>query len=123
MSFAHSKRASSGRAPLRLAATPLPFPPSLPRALASPLVSRKRNPLQLWHLARKVAGDGVLVKAAAEKESGGKALVLDVNQQGIFKVLGKGLMPELPIVVKARYVSKLAEEKIRAAGGAVILTA
>ena len=80
-------------------------------------------PFQLWHLARKVAGDSILDKAVAEKKSGGKALVLDVNQQGIFKVLGKGLMPELPIVVKARYVSKLAEEKIRAAGGAVILTA
>lgn len=86
-------------------------------------MSCERYPLQLWHLARKVAGDSILEKAAAEKASGGKALVLDVNQQGIFKVLGKGLMPELPIVVKARYVSKLAEEKIRAAGGAVILTA
>ena len=70
-----------------------------------------------------MAGDGILDKAAAEKKAGGKALVLDVNQAGYFKVLGKGLMPELPIVVKARYVSKLAEEKIRAAGGAVILTA
>lgn len=75
---------------------------------------------QLWHLARKVAGADILDKA---KAAGGKALVLDVNAQGITKVLGKGLIPELPIIIKARYVSKLAEEKIRAAGGAVILTA
>jgi ribosomal protein L15 len=38
-------------------------------------------------------------------------------------VLGRGRLPEIPLVVKARFVSKQAEEKIKAAGGAVVLTA
>ena len=107
----------------RCARVPAHHPSYLPPARLASYFVCLCPPFQLWHLARKVAGDSILDKAVAEKKSGGKALVLDVNQQGIFKVLGKGLMPELPIVVKARYVSKLAEEKIRAAGGAVILTA
>jgi large subunit ribosomal protein L27Ae len=43
--------------------------------------------------------------------------------QGYFKVLGKGSLPSIPIIVKARYFSKDAEKKIKAAGGAVLLTA
>lgn len=43
--------------------------------------------------------------------------------QGYFKVLGKGNLPDIPIIVKARYFSKDAEKKIKAAGGAVLLTA
>ncbi|CBI14967.3 unnamed protein product, partial [Vitis vinifera] len=39
-------------------------------------------------------------------------------------VLGKGALPESkPIVVKAKLVSKIAEKKIKEAGGAVVLTA
>ena len=48
---------------------------------------------------------------------------IDVAKHGFFKVLGKGLLPKVPIVVKARSVSAIAEKKIKAAGGAVILTA
>ncbi|KAK1376590.1 60S ribosomal protein like [Heracleum sosnowskyi] len=52
------------------------------------------------------------------------APVLDVTQHGYFKVLGKGsLNGAMPIVVKAKLVSKNAEKKIKEAGGAVILTA
>ncbi|CBI34865.3 unnamed protein product, partial [Vitis vinifera] len=43
---------------------------------------------------------------------------------GYFKVLGKGALPSSqPIVVKAKLVSKIAEKKIKEAGGAVVLTA
>lgn len=42
---------------------------------------------------------------------------------GYFKLLGKGALPEQPVVVKAKFVSKLAEKKIKAVGGAVVLTA
>ncbi|RWW07482.1 hypothetical protein BHE74_00035826 [Ensete ventricosum] len=39
-------------------------------------------------------------------------------------VLGKGMLPpDRPVVVKAKLVSKIAEKKIKAAGGAVVLTA
>lgn len=61
--------------------------------------------------------------AEQAKAHAGKALVLNVTDAGYFKVLGKGLLPKIPLIVKARYVSKLAEEKIREAGGAVVLTA
>ena len=71
----------------------------------------------LWHLA----GEAAL--KAAQGASSKQAVLLDVTQHGIFKVLGKGRLPSIPLVVKARYVSKQAEAKIREAGGAVILTA
>ncbi len=49
------------------------------------------------------------------------APVIDTLALGYSKVLGKGRLPETPIIVKARFVSKLAEEKIKGAGGAIIL--
>lgn len=42
---------------------------------------------------------------------------------GYAKVLGKGRIPDIPMVVKARYVSKEAERKIKEAGGVVELVA
>lgn len=38
-------------------------------------------------------------------------------------MLGKGKLPSVPIIVKAKIFSKLAEQKIRAAGGACLLAA
>jgi large subunit ribosomal protein L27Ae len=49
--------------------------------------------------------------------------VIDVTKAGFFKVLGKGFLPSQPVVVKAKFVSKIAERKIKAVGGAVVLTA
>ncbi|WVZ60029.1 hypothetical protein U9M48_010101 [Paspalum notatum var. saurae] len=60
---------------------------------------------------------------AAEAAGAGKAPLVDVTQFGYFKVLGKGMLPSNPIVVKAKLISKVAEKKIKAAGGAVLLTA
>eukprot|EP01088_Endostelium_zonatum_P001057 TRINITY_DN11334_c0_g1_i1.p1 TRINITY_DN11334_c0_g1~~TRINITY_DN11334_c0_g1_i1.p1 ORF type:complete len:149 (-),score=23.87 TRINITY_DN11334_c0_g1_i1:80-526(-) len=51
-----------------------------------------------------------------------QTLVLDVTKHGYFKVLGNGRIPR-PLIVKARLVTRRAEEKIVAAGGQVILTA
>jgi len=51
------------------------------------------------------------------------ALVIDVTQHGVFKVLGKGQLPNQPVVVKAKFFSKLAERKIKEAGGCCVLTA
>ena len=53
----------------------------------------------------------------------GKAPVIDLTDYGIFKLLGKGQLPSQPVVVKARYISKLAEKKIKEVGGACMLTA
>ncbi|CTQ41214.1 large subunit ribosomal protein L27Ae [Babesia microti strain RI] len=52
----------------------------------------------------------------------GKAPVVDVTKAGYFKVLGTGHLPEQPLIVKARYFSKLSEEKIKKAGGVCIIT-
>lgn len=66
-----------------------------------------------------------LVKAAGNVNvPAGEALVIDVTKAGFFKVLGKGRLPKTqPIIVRARYFSRQAELKIRAAGGACVLTA
>ena len=49
--------------------------------------------------------------------------VIDVTKAGFFKVLGKGFLPSQPVVVKAKFFSKIAERKIKAVGGACLLTA
>merc|ERR1712051_156459 len=48
--------------------------------------------------------------------------VIDVTKFGIFKVLGKGLLPKQPVIIKAKFFSKEAERKIKAVGGACVLT-
>ena len=60
---------------------------------------------------------------ARTKYPKGKAVVIDCVRNGIFKVLGKGELPEVPMVVKAKFFSALAEKKIKAAGGACVLVA
>merc|ERR1712118_612945 len=55
-----------------------------------------------------------------EAKKNGKAPVLNVTKAGFFKVLGKGRVPDVPLVVKARLFSKEAEKKIQAAVGACI---
>ncbi|KAI9659264.1 MAG: ATP-dependent DNA helicase chl1 [Trizodia sp. TS-e1964] len=51
------------------------------------------------------------------------APVLDLLPLGYSKVLGKGRIPAVPIVVRARFFSKEAERKIKEAGGIVELIA
>lgn len=46
-----------------------------------------------------------------------------VYLQGYFKVLGKGKLPEQPVIVKARFFSRLAERRIKDVGGACVLVA
>ncbi|KAF3766755.1 ribosomal protein [Cryphonectria parasitica EP155] len=56
-------------------------------------------------------------------KSADTAPVIDLTALGYAKLLGKGRLPEAPIVVRARYVSKLAESKITKAGGVIELVA
>ncbi|KAL2539573.1 60S ribosomal protein L27a-2 [Abeliophyllum distichum] len=64
------------------------------------------------------------VKVQAQAQKGSAVPVIDVTHFGYFKVLGKGVLPPAqPVVVKAKLVSKIAEKKIKEAGGAVLLTA
>merc|ERR1712142_703842 len=52
-----------------------------------------------------------------------KAPVIDCVQAGFYKVLGKGKLPDQPVIVKARFFSRRAEEKIKSVGGVCVLTA
>jgi large subunit ribosomal protein L27Ae len=61
-------------------------------------------------------------KAYTDRKDG-KAPVIDVTRANFFKVLGKGALPKIPVIVKAKFFSEKAEEKIKAAGGVCVLTA
>ena len=71
---------------------------------------------KLWSLV----SEETRKKYATEKD---KAPVIDVTKAGYFKVLGKGRLPNQPVIVKAKFFSKTAERRIKAVGGACILTA
>ena len=102
------------------------------------------NVEKLWTLVTEAT------KEAAVKASGsGKAPVIDCTRAGVFKVLGKGRLPQIPVIVKAKFFSKSvrsrvarvcarallprwqltrvspwqAEKKIKEAGGACVLSA
>merc|ERR1712066_830177 len=72
---------------------------------------------RLWSLV----SDQTRSVYAEHKE--GKAPVIDVVKSGYSKVLGKGVLPKQPVIVKAKFFSKLAEEKIKSVGGACVLQA
>lgn len=73
---------------------------------------------KLWSLVPADKQEEYLKSASSSA-----APVIDTLAHGYGKVLGKGVLPQVPIIVKARFVSKLAEEKIVAAGGVVELIA
>ena len=74
------------------------------------------NTDKLWSLV----SEETRAAAKAKKDA---ALVIDVTQHGYFKVLGKGELPKIPIVVKAKIFSKTAQKRISEAGGACVLVA
>ena len=51
------------------------------------------------------------------------ALTIDVTKFGYHKVLGKGQLPKVPIVIKAKFFSRIAEKRVKAVGGACVLIA
>merc|ERR1712013_665081 len=57
------------------------------------------------------------------KEARDKAPVIDCLRAGHMKVTGKGRLPQQPVIVKARYFTKMAESKIKEAGGCCVLVA
>jgi large subunit ribosomal protein L27Ae len=50
--------------------------------------------------------EGVYENSKAAADGSAQAPVIDVTKLGYFKVLGKGSLPNIPIIVKARYFSK-----------------
>ncbi|XP_002125351.3 large ribosomal subunit protein uL15 [Ciona intestinalis] len=84
----------------------------------------KRNPQacpiinldRLWTLVSEQTRE-------AYKDRTDVAPVIDCSKAGFYKVLGKGLLPKQPVIVKARFFSRRAEEKIKAVGGTCVLVA
>ncbi|KAL9054193.1 MAG: hypothetical protein Q9162_004301 [Coniocarpon cinnabarinum] len=75
---------------------------------------------KLWTLVPAETREKYLSPSAMKSDT---APVVDLLPLGYAKLLGKGRLPEVPIIVKARYVSKLAERKIKEAGGTIVLEA
>ena len=63
------------------------------------------------------------VKVAVTKLKSKSVPVIDVTKHGYVKVLGKGTMPKIPVIIKAKLFSKTAEKRIKEAGGACVLVA
>ncbi|XP_041526692.1 60S ribosomal protein L27a-like [Microtus oregoni] len=59
----------------------------------------------------------------AAKNKTGVAPIIDVVRSGYYKVLGKGKLPKQPVIVKAKFFSRRAEEKVKGVGGACVLMA
>lgn len=57
-------------------------------------------------------------KQAAEKKAGEAVPVIDCVANGYFKVIGRGELPQIPFIVRAKDFTESAEQKIKAAGGA-----
>uniref|UniRef100_F7CR27 Large ribosomal subunit protein uL15 n=1 Tax=Monodelphis domestica TaxID=13616 RepID=F7CR27_MONDO len=72
---------------------------------------------KLWTLV----SEQTRINAAKSKE--GLAPIIDVVRSGYYKVLGKGKLPKQPVIVKAKFFSRRAEEKIKGVGGACVLVA
>jgi large subunit ribosomal protein L27Ae len=72
---------------------------------------------KLWSLVPSEVFD------AAKAAGAGTAPVIDLTELGYFKLLGKGDLPKVPVIVKAKFFTKLAEKKIKEAGGACLLVA
>merc|ERR1712244_151201 len=85
------------------------------RGLAGGQHHHRINFDKLWSLV----GEDVRKEYANKSE----APVIDCTAHNIYKVLAKGKLPDQPVIVKARFFSKQAEEKIKAAGGVCVLTA
>lgn len=68
---------------------------------------------KLWTLVPPEVRD-----QAATKKAGEPAPVIDVTQAGFFKVTGRGELPQIPLIVRAKDFTAGAEAKIKAAGGA-----
>ncbi|XP_055967881.1 60S ribosomal protein L27a-like [Sorex fumeus] len=59
----------------------------------------------------------------ADKNKTGTAAIIDVVLLGYYKVLGKGKLPKQPVIVKAKFFSRRAEEKMKGVGETCVLVA
>jgi len=68
---------------------------------------------KLWTLVAPEIRD-----QAAQKKAGEPVPIIDAVANGFFKITGRGELPNIPMIVRAKDFTAQAEAKIRAAGGA-----
>jgi len=85
------------------------------------LVSRQT--LDVYSAKTEKAPVGKTKKDKTRPADKNKVPVVDVVRAGYYKVLGKGVLPKQPVIVKAKFFSKAAEDKIKKAGGVCVLVA
>ncbi|ETO18105.1 60S ribosomal protein L28 [Reticulomyxa filosa] len=86
------------------------------------------NVNEIWKLVPEDVRETVIKHNEKAKSSNNpndiKAPLIDVVEHGYAKVIGKGRLPlSQPVVVRARFFSKRAEEKIVLSGGRCLLRA
>ena len=59
----------------------------------------------------------------AAKTHTGAAPIIEAVRSGYYKILGKGKLPKQPVIVKAKFFSRRAEEKMKSVGRACVLVA
>lgn len=74
------------------------------------------NVNRLWSLVPEAQREEFL-----KKKDPNNAPIIDVTAFGYFNVIGRGYLPECPMIVKARSFSEQAEQKIKAAKGVCVL--
>ncbi|KJH43620.1 ribosomal protein L15 [Dictyocaulus viviparus] len=79
--------------------------------------------MRVFHLNKNHYYCPTVMLTGLEQATPSKAPVIDCVKAGYFKVLGKGVLPKQPLIVKAKFFSHEAENKIKKAGGACILVA
>ncbi|XP_060035753.1 large ribosomal subunit protein uL15-like [Erinaceus europaeus] len=75
---------------------------------------------KLWTLVSLVSEQ---TQVNATKNTARAAPIIDVVRSGYYKVLGKGKLRKQPVIVKAKFFTRRAEEKIKGVGGACVLVA
>ena len=80
-------------------------------------------PCREWNPTINVDKLWTLVPQEVREQATGKKQtdqvpVIDCVANGYFKVTGRGTLPNVPFIVRAKDFTKQAEEKIKAAGGA-----
>ena len=80
-------------------------------------------PCREWNPSINIDKLWTLVPPEVREQANGKGQkdavpVIDCVANGFFKVTGRGELPNIPFIVRAKDFTKQAEEKIKAAGGA-----
>ena len=80
-------------------------------------------PCREWNPSINIDKLWTLVPPEVREQANGKGAkdavpVIDCVANGFFKVTGRGDLPNIPLIVRAKDFTKQAEEKIKAAGGA-----